>query len=630
MNLHASWEAFSSMTRSLPGLTRSGSLRGCLLMARSLLLGAWMLFAFSANVRAAERLPNIVVILADDLGWADLGCYGSTFHRTPQLDQMAREGLRFTDAYAACTVCSPTRAALMTGKYPARLHLTDFIPGRDIKADQKLRRPDFQQQLPLEESTLAEKLKARGYKTASFGKWHLGGKGFGPGDQGFDVFSPDAAGFSRVAPFTQAGKRIEGFDASQDSEELTTILTRKALRFIEDNRNAPFFLYLPQVAVHIPLYGRPDLVREYQSRSKAHPGIQTNAVYAAMLESLDTSVGSILAKLRVLNMASNTLVVFVSDNGGLHVREGANTPATSNAPLRAGKGYQYEGGIRVPMIAWAPGRIAPGRDSREPVITMDLHSTFLEWAGIDATDTSLDGRSLASIFRGERAATPRSLFWHYPHYSNQGGKPAGVVREGNLKLIEHYESGYLELFDLASDLSETRNISGEQPDKANAMAKRLAEWRRSVSAQMPVPNTNYILVPLRSQSDGVFVLPAHEVIIHGVNVRYEPPAHKNTIGYWTRVEDWVSWDIAVDRAGAYTVEVLQGCGKGSGGSEVEVQAGEARTSFVVQDTGHFQNFVRREIGTVQLKEGRQTVSVHPRTKPGGAVMDLRELRLKPQ
>ncbi|MBI1839287.1 MAG: sulfatase-like hydrolase/transferase [Verrucomicrobia bacterium] len=579
---------------------------------------------------AAERPPNIVLILADDLGWADLGCYGSAFHRTPRLDQMAKEGLRFTDAYAACTVCSPTRAALMTGKYPARLHLTDFIPGRDLKTDQKLRRPDFQQQLPLEEATLAKKLKTRGYKTAAFGKWHLGGKGFGPGDQGFDEFTPDAAGFSRAAPFTQAGKSVEGFDPASPAEELTSLLTRKAIRFIEENKSVPFFLYLPQVAVHIPLYGRPELIREYRERLRVVHGTQTNAVYAAMLESLDASVGAILSKLRALNIESNTLVVFVSDNGGLSVREGPNTPATSNAPLRAGKGYQYEGGLRVPMITWCPGRIAPGRESRDPVITMDLHSTFLEWAGVDVSGTPLDGRSLAPILRGEAVPAARSLFWHYPHYSNQGGRPAGVVREGNLKLIEHYESGHLELFDLATDLSETRDISGEQPEKANAMAKRLAEWRRSIDAQMPAPNTNYILVPLLAQSDGVFLLPAHEVTIHGVNVRYEPPAHKNTIGYWTRVEDWVSWEIVAERAGAYAVEVLQGCGKGSGGSEVEVQVGDASARFVVQDTGHFQNFVRRDVGTVQVKEGRQTVSVRPLSKPGVAVMDLRELRLKPR
>jgi arylsulfatase A len=585
------------------------------------------------QTQAAEPPPNIIVILADDLGWADLGCYGSSFHHTPHLDRMAREGIRFTDAYAACTVCSPTRAALMTGKAPARLHLTDFIPGRNILPDQKLRRPDFRPQLPLDEETLAERLKAKGYRTACLGKWHLGGAGFEATKQGFDMATPDIAGFRRNAPFrpgAAAGQvQVPGLLAAEEGEELSSVLTRSAIHFIDETKDAPFFLYLPHVSVHIPLHGRPDLVEKHRKRSESLAGGQTNAIYAAMLESLDEGVGKILTHLRERKLDRNTLVIFTSDNGGLSVKEGPNTPATSNAPLRAGKGYLYEGGLRVPLIAWWPGTITSGRTESTPVITMDVHATLLELAGLDSSALAVDGRSLASALKGKGVPAARPLFWHYPHYSNQGGRPGGVIREGQYKLIEFYESGYLELYDLAATPGETRNLATEMPDRANGMARQLNEWRKSVAAQMPVRNTNYVQVPLRPEPDGTVRLPGHEVIIHGVNVRYEPPAHKNTIGYWTKVEDWVSWELEVTQGGEYEVEILQGCGKGSGGSEVDVSIASQTLHFVVQDTGHFQNFVRRTLGKVQLTPGRHTLAIKPQKKPGVAVMDVREMVLKP-
>lgn len=589
-------------------------------------VAAFLLVASALVVMSAERPPNVVVILADDLGWADLSCYGSRFHKTPNLDRMAAEGLRFTDAYAACTVCSPTRAALMTGKAPARLHLTDFIPGRNVLPDQKLRRPDFNLQLPLEESTLAEKLKAKGYRTACFGKWHLGGQGFQPTLQGFDEATPDVAGVSRRAPFLQAGRAVPELAGGPSEEELTAAITRNAVRFLRENRDEPFFLYLPHVAVHIPLYGKPDRVAEFKKAIRSGEA-QTNAVYAAMLESLDAGVGAVLDELRALKLDRNTVVLFTSDNGGLSVREGPNTPATSNAPLRAGKGYQYEGGLRVPLIAWAPGLVPAGGVSHDPVITMDLHATLLELAGAEAA--GLDGVSLVSLMKGSGPLAPRSLYWHYPHYSNQGGKPAGAIREGNWKLVEHFESGYLELFDLSQDPGEAHSVSFERADVANGMAKRLAEWRKSVGAQMPTVNSNYVSVPIQADATGTLVLPAHEASTHGQNVRYEPPANKNTLGYWTRVDDWVSWDVTLPREGLYSVEVLQGCGKGSGGSEVEISVGGASVRFTVEDTGHFQKFVRRNLGTIRASAGRSTLAVHPKTKPGVAVMDLREVVLRP-
>lgn len=594
-----------------------------------LLLNAFLVAWLSGLASAADRPPNLIVILADDLGWADLGCYGSTFHQTPRLDAMAREGIRFTEAYAACTVCSPTRAALMTGKAPARLHLTDFIPGRNILPDQKLRRPDFRLQLPLEEETLAERLKSKGYRTAIFGKWHLGGAGFEPAKQGFDATSPEMAGFRRVAPFRNPEGPLGDLETPRPGEELTSVITRSALRFIDESQDRPFFLYLPHVAVHIPLNGRPELVEKHRARLSATAAGQTNALYAAMLESLDESVGAILDRLKSRGLEKNTLVIFTSDNGGLHVHEGPNTPATSNAPLRAGKGYIYEGGLRVPLIAWWPGTIAPQRVESSAVITMDVHATLLELAGLDPT-RALDGRSFATTLTQGSPIAAHPLYWHYPHYSNQGGRPAGAVRDGHHKLVEFYESGYLELYDLGGNPDESRNLATEMPERANALAKQLADWRKTVAAQSPTRNTNYVAVPHKPDATGLLRLPAHEVTIHGVNVRYEPPAHKNTIGYWTKVEDWVSWEVEITREGEYVIEVLQGCGKGSGGSEVELSIADQSVRFVVQDTGHFQNFVRREVGTVRLKPGRHTFAVKPQRKPGVAVMDLREVVLRPR
>lgn len=587
----------------------------------------WILTSSVLRGVSAERLPNIILIVADDLGARDLACYGSSFYQTPHLDRMAKEGIRFTQAYAACTVCSPSRAALMTGKSPARLHLTDFIPGRNLMSDQKLRRPDFEQQLPLGETTLAETLRAKGYRTGCFGKWHLGGKGFEAIDQGFESSTPDAAGLRRVDPFPAGAPVPRGFVAPNPGEELTSLLTRSAVSFIEQHRQEPFFLYFPEVAVHIPLYGTEDRIRKFQALPKKNGASQTNVVYAAMLEALDESVGAVLQKIRDLGLEGNTLVLFTSDNGGLSVSEGPMTPATSNAPFRAGKGHCYEGGLRIPLIAWWPGVIEAGKTCDTPVISMDVHDTLAEIGGAEPGSAG-DGHSFAAFLRHPSNFPAYPLFWHYPHYSNQGGKPAGAIRSGDFKLIEFYESGHLELYDLRYDPGETRSLADLMPERANAMAQQLNEWRKSVGAQMPTPNKDYVRVPLRSSPDGTIVFPAHEVTVHGKNVRYEPPAHKNTIGYWTLVEDWVDWEFTLEE-GDYSVEILQGCGKGSGGSEVEIQVGDERLKFKVWDTGHFQNFVRRTLGTVHLAAGTHQLAIRPQHKPGGAVMDVREMLLRP-
>jgi hypothetical protein len=364
-----------------------------------------------------------------------------------------------------------------------------------------------------------------------------------------------------------------------------------------------------------------------------------------MLESIDDSVGRIMRKLQELDLTTNTLILFTSDNGGLSVREGPNTPATSNFPLRAGKGHLYEGGIRVTLIAWWPGVVPAGTTESTPVTSSDLFPTLLTLANgkkpgpsllelatvrIPGDPPNTDSVSLVSLLKRTGPIARGPLFWHYPHYSNQGGKPGGAIRDGDFKLIESYESGYLELYNLADDLGETNNLANAQPQRANDLARKLADWRRGLHAEMMTTNADYEPVPIPQSADGTVLLPAHEASIHGSTVRYEPPAHKNTIGFWTKKDDWVSWEFALAKPGRFSIEVLQGCGKGSGGAEVEVGVGAAKLSFVVEDTGHFQNFVPRTIGSLALTTtGPHTLTVKPKTKPGVAVMDLRRVTLRP-
>jgi len=590
----------------------------------------------------AEK-PNLVFFLIDDLGRNDLGCYGSDFYQTPNIDRLAAEGMKFTDAYAACPVCSPTRASLMTGKYPARLQLTDWLPGRADRPDQKLARPAIRQQLPLEETTIAEALKAAGYTTGIIGKWHLGGEGFEPEKQGFEVnIAGDHTGtpLSYFAPFKSARngepeRFMPGLERAAEGEYLTDRLTAEAERFIERNRAKPFFLYFPHYTVHIPLRAKQALIEKHLARK---PGtVHTNAIYAAMIESLDESVGRVVRKLEELQLADHTVIFFTSDNGGLATREGPATPATSNAPLRDGKGHLYEGGIRAPLLVRWPGGIPPGSVSHAPVSSVDYFPTILELAGVKPTARMvLDGVSIVPLLKQTGAPKRDALFWHYPHYSNQGGKPGGAIRVGDWKLIEHYEDGRWELFNLKDDISERHNLAALEPKRAQQLGVRLDAWRREVGAQMMLPNPAYqppaapagkVVPQLR---DGTIELHARDATIHGTTVRYEPQPHKNTIGFWTRVEDWVSWDFTVTQPGEFRVEILQGCGTGSGGAQVEYAvAGQAIVDTVVE-TGGFQNFVVRPLGVVKLaRPGHYTFSVKPRTRPGKAVQDLRQVTLKP-
>lgn len=578
--------------------------------------------------RAAEPdKVNVIVIVADDLGARDLACYGSTYYRTPYLDRLAADGVKFTDAYAAAPVCSPSRAALLTGQYPARLHLTDWLPGRPDRPDQRLLRPTLAPGLPAATPTLARALRSAGYATAHIGKWHLGGKGAEPEQHGFGLnVAGDHTGtpLSWFAPFRSAeGRVMPGLEKAANGEYLTDQLTVEAEQFIERNRGRPFFLHLAHYAVHIPLRAKPGLAAKYPADRP--PGTQNNPIYAAMIESLDGSVGRIVGTLERLKLSGRTAVVFTSDNGGLCVKEGPDTPATLNAPYRDGKGYLYEGGIRVPLLVKWPGIARPGSTSNALASGTDLMPTILDLCAVSSGVTT-DGVSLRPALRGE-ALKRDALYWHYPHYSNQGGRPGGAIRVGGLKLIEHFEDGRTELYDLAKDVGESRNLVEERADDAKALAARLSAWRRAVGARTTKPNPDY--APNVQAADGTIALTARAADVHGVQLRYEPLPHKETLGYWTRTSDWASWEFTVRVPGTFAIEALQGCGKGHGGSEVEFAVAEQVLAMTVEDTGHFQNFKSRAIGRVKLdKPGRYTLSVKPRTKPGAAVMDLRAVALQ--
>jgi arylsulfatase A-like enzyme len=441
------------------------------------------------KVNAKQAPPNIVFILADDLGWTDLGCYGSKYYRTPNIDRLASEGMRFTSAYAACPVCSPTRASILTGKYPARLHLTDFIPGRKQWPSSKLIAAPFLQQLPLEETTTAEMLKPLGYRSASVGKWHLGDAPFTPEAQGFDL---NIGGTYRGAPTSYFGPfDLPGLKDSRPGEYLTDRLTDEALRFIEMNREHPFFVYLPHFTVHLPLQAKPDLEAKYRALTDPKK-LQHNPTYAAMIESLDDSVGRIVKRLDELGLSDNTVLFLNSDNGGLMYETTSHDNVTSNRPLRAGKGHLYEGGIREPLIVRWPGVVKPGTTCDEPVASIDYFPTIRDICRIDPKEVPVvDGLSLLPLLRSGTGVHHDAIYWHYPHYSNQGGSPSGAIRAGDYKLIEFFEDGRLELYNLANDIGERHNLALSEPGRAAELHNKLVTWRKSVGAVMPQINPAY-------------------------------------------------------------------------------------------------------------------------------------------
>lgn len=432
--------------------------------------------------------PNIVLLLADDLGWTGLGCFGSDFYETPNLDALARSGVKFTSAYAACTVCSPTRASVMTGKYPARLHLTDFIAGQN-RPYAKLRIPDWTKRLDSSQTTVAEMLQSAGYRTAHVGKWHLQGHGGDsegtlPTDQGFDVTYNKPAGTKGY--FLKPGTRSE-----LNTNYLTDALTDKACQFIEDSKADSFFLYFAYHVPHTPIQGRKDLVDHFQSKLDPD-AVHNNPAYAAMVASLDQSAGRILAKLDQLGLTENTIVVFTSDNGGLTQRYGKHDRFTENLPLRRGKGSAYEGGVRVPTIVRWPGVTKPGQVCDEPIMTIDYFPTFLEIAGVkQQRDATVDGRSIVPLLTDVNTNLGRNLYWHYPHYHAGGDGPYSAIRSGNYRLIEFHEDDSIRLFDLGKDVGEKKDLSLEMPEKSAELRADLHRWRKSVDAQMPTENPDY-------------------------------------------------------------------------------------------------------------------------------------------
>ena len=444
---------------------------------------------------AAGRPPNIVLVLVDDLGWADVGCYGSRYYETPNIDRLAGEGMRFTDAYAACAVCSPTRAAVMTGRYPARLGITDWIRSRFQKGitpkpgewrveyvdeGRGLLCPQTRSALDLSEITIAELLKGAGYATCHIGKWHLGTDEFYPEKQGFDRniggcdFGQPPSYYDPYANKTQGG--IPNLPPRREGEYLTDREADEAVKFIQENRDKPFFLNLWHYAVHTPLMAKPELLEKYKAKP---PTEQKNAVYATMVQSVDQAMGRILAVLEELKLAENTIVIFTSDNGGL-------IGPTNNTPLRSGKGYPYEGGIRVPLIVRWPGHVKSGSVCGEVATSVDFLPTLCEAARVKPpADRPIDGVSLMRVVQQQGRLGREAIYWHFPHYRGADVVPYSIVRAGDWKLIKRYQGKEFELFNLKDDLRESNDLAEQMPQKVGELHDRLGRWLADSGAMMP-------------------------------------------------------------------------------------------------------------------------------------------------
>jgi arylsulfatase A-like enzyme len=452
-----------------------------------------------SNCGAAEtKPPNIVVFLVDDLGYMDIGANNpECFYETPNIDALSGSGMRFTDGYAANPVCSPTRYSLMTGKYPSRVDATNYFSG---KRSGKFNPAPLNSNMPLDEITIAQALKTKGYATFFAGKWHLGeSEKYYPQNRGFDINvgghtgGGPYSGKKYFAPFQNPQMAVE----SPEGDHLPDRLARDTAKFINDNKDKPFFAYLSFYSVHTPLMGRPDLVKKYKAKAAAINGdefadeeqvfgnkprkvrvLQKHAVYAAMVEAMDEAVGKVLRQLEDSGVADNTIVIFTSDNGGLSTSEGS---PTSNLPLRGGKGWIYEGGIREPWIVRYPGVTQAGTVSADPICSIDLYPTIANAAGVEVKH-QIDGLDLLPALKGG-SLNRQSLFWHYPHYSNQGGIPGGAIREGDFKLVERYEDGRVHLFDLKNDPGEQNDLAKQQPQRVSKLRARLHAWYNTVDAK---------------------------------------------------------------------------------------------------------------------------------------------------
>jgi arylsulfatase A-like enzyme len=461
----------------------------------------------------AEGRPNVVFILIDDLGYMDIGANNpETFYETPNIDRLAATGMRFTNGYAANPVCSPTRYSIMTGKYPSRVDATNFFAGRRSGLFQPA---ELNDRMPLEEVTIAELLQTADYATFFAGKWHLGpDEDFWPTKQGFDV---NKGGHSAGGPF-KAGKYFSPYanprlDDGPQGEHLTARLANETATFIRKHKDEPFLAYLSFYSVHTPLMAPDDLVEKYQTKARRlglddsqafgdeeqvwHNAkqprrvrqLQAHATYAAMVESMDTAVGKVLSTLDELGLADNTIVCLTSDNGGLSTSEGS---PTSNLPLRGGKGWLYEGGIREAFLIRAPGVTKAGGTHDQPVMSIDFYPTIAELTGVEIPESqTVDGKSLVPLLGGAGRLERESLYWHYPHYSNQGGFPGGAIRSGEWKLVERFEDGRRHLYNLAEDVGESTDLAAKHPQRVDAMTEDLHRWYREVDAKF-----------LRAKQDG--------------------------------------------------------------------------------------------------------------------------------
>ncbi|MFB6136053.1 MAG: sulfatase [Halobacteriaceae archaeon] len=460
--------------------------------------------------------PNVVFVHVDDLGWRDIGCYGSPFYETPNVDRLAREGTRFTDAYAAAPVCSPTRASVMSGQYPARVGVTDWIDpsGSVHPCSGRLVDAPYVDHLPADQTSLAQVLSDAGYQTWHVGKWHLGGEEFWPGEHGFDE---NVAGCEMGSPYDGyfSPWNIPTLEDGPEGEYLTDRLTDEAVSLVEErDEDAPFFLHLCFYTVHTPIQPKEREAGKYRQKREAlglddveefeegdfFPAehkrdqrirrrlVQSDPEYAAMVQHMDDAVGRVLDALEREGVEEETLVVFTSDNGGLATAEGS---PTCNDPLSEGKGWMYEGGTRVPLIVRWPGVTEADDVCREPVTSPDYYPTICDAAGADVPgDQTVDGESLRPLFEGgdlDRDA----VFWHYPHYGNQGGTPGASVREGDWKLIWFFEDDHVELYDLRADVREEEDLSDDHPERAERLRRRIEEWQEDVAAELPRENPDF-------------------------------------------------------------------------------------------------------------------------------------------
>lgn len=468
------------------------------------------LLVASGRIASAETRPptNFVFFLVDDLGWADVGVNGSTFHETPHIDNLAASGMNFTAGYAAASICSPTRASILTGRHPVRVNITDWLPGMDHDRayNPRFQHIDDAEEMALEEVTIAEVLRDSGYATFFAGKWHLGSEGFLPTDQGFDI---NIGGHDRgsppggyYAPWTNPH-----LTAKSENEYLTERLTEESIQFMMTrDQTKPFLLYLSYYNVHTPIQPYEKRVGHYEAKAAEmfigdtptiteRRGIsrarQDSPDYASMVAAVDDSVGAILESLQELGLDQNTVVIFFSDNGGLTTLNRRLAP-TSNLPLRSSKGWLYEGGIREPMIVRAPGVTQPGSVSDTPVVSMDFFPTMLDLAGLPRRgELHADGESLLPILCGEQTKQTDPIVWHYPHYHGSTWTPGAAIRDGDWKLIEFYEFDEVELYDLSNDIGETNNLAAVQPAKTEELRAKLRTWQTTMNARMPVPNPAY-------------------------------------------------------------------------------------------------------------------------------------------